>query len=171
VTSRPHDAQRTNARSQCRTRIRVFARSSSDREGGSPNLTGNELRQKAQNWPGVLTLRVYAPAVWTVAGTTSPSSCDTVNVTKAELAGLFADELALLQPTTGYMRTQQRSARPKTKVGGPDRDRTGDLLNAIQARSQLRYRPTREERPSIIADSLIAAARRGPTSGATVSIR
>jgi len=25
--------------------------------------------------------------------------------------------------------------------GGPDRDRTGDLLNAIQARSQLRYRP------------------------------
>ena len=24
---------------------------------------------------------------------------------------------------------------------GPDRDRTGDLLNAIQARSQLRYRP------------------------------
>ena len=26
-------------------------------------------------------------------------------------------------------------------VGGPDRDRTGDLLNAIQARSQLRYRP------------------------------
>jgi hypothetical protein len=28
-------------------------------------------------------------------------------------------------------------------VGGPDQDRTGDLLNAIQARSQLRYRPTR----------------------------
>ena len=27
------------------------------------------------------------------------------------------------------------------KTGGPDRDRTGDLLNAIQARSQLRYRP------------------------------
>ena len=26
--------------------------------------------------------------------------------------------------------------------GGPDRDRTGDLLNAIQARSQLRHRPT-----------------------------
>lgn len=29
----------------------------------------------------------------------------------------------------------------KIKFGGPDRDRTGDLLNAIQARSQLRYRP------------------------------
>src|SRR4029079_3780603 len=28
------------------------------------------------------------------------------------------------------------------RFGGPDRDRTGDLLNAIQARSQLRYRPT-----------------------------
>ena len=27
------------------------------------------------------------------------------------------------------------------RFGGPDRDRTGDLLNAIQARSQLRYRP------------------------------
>ena len=29
----------------------------------------------------------------------------------------------------------------RAKDGGPDRDRTGDLLNAIQARSQLRYRP------------------------------
>ena len=29
-------------------------------------------------------------------------------------------------------------------VGGPDRDRTGDLINAIDARSQLRYRPPRE---------------------------
>ena len=27
-------------------------------------------------------------------------------------------------------------------VGGPDRDRTGDLVNAIHARSQLRYWPT-----------------------------
>jgi hypothetical protein len=26
--------------------------------------------------------------------------------------------------------------------GGPDRDRTGDLMNAIHARSQLRYWPT-----------------------------
>jgi hypothetical protein len=29
-------------------------------------------------------------------------------------------------------------------VGGPDRDRTGDLMNAIHARSQLRHRPTRQ---------------------------
>jgi hypothetical protein len=28
--------------------------------------------------------------------------------------------------------------------GGPDRDRTGDLMNAIHARSQLRYWPTSE---------------------------
>ena len=27
------------------------------------------------------------------------------------------------------------------KIGGPDRDRTGDLVNAIHARSQLRYWP------------------------------
>ena len=30
------------------------------------------------------------------------------------------------------------------RFGGPDRDRTGDLINAIDARSQLRYRPTLE---------------------------
>jgi hypothetical protein len=27
-------------------------------------------------------------------------------------------------------------------VGGPDRDRTGDLFHAMEARSQLRHRPT-----------------------------
>ena len=32
----------------------------------------------------------------------------------------------------------------KGRSGGPDRDRTGDLMNAIHARSQLRYRPTRQ---------------------------
>ena len=36
--------------------------------------------------------------------------------------------------------------------GGADRDRTGDLLNAIQARSQLRYRPIRLAEPSIVTD-------------------
>ena len=33
--------------------------------------------------------------------------------------------------------------RRRAKDGGPDRDRTGDLMNAIHARSQLRHRPTR----------------------------
>src|SRR4029453_8389303 len=47
-------------------------------------------------------------------------------------------------------RTEREKCHPSTgishcKAGGPDRDRTGDLLNAIQARSQLRYRPTEEE--------------------------
>ena len=31
--------------------------------------------------------------------------------------------------------------RRRAKDGGPDRDRTGDLMNAIHARSQLRYWP------------------------------
>src|SRR5262245_63121397 len=35
--------------------------------------------------------------------------CRAVNVTKATLEGLFADELALLQPTPGYMRLLKES--------------------------------------------------------------
>jgi hypothetical protein len=35
----------------------------------------------------------------------------------------------------------QPSPESRAKVGGPDRDRTGDLVNAIHARSQLRYWP------------------------------
>ena len=31
--------------------------------------------------------------------------------------------------------------KTEEKIGGPDRDRTDDLLHAMQARSQLRYRP------------------------------
>ena len=41
--------------------------------------------------------------------------------------------------TVGTLSTE-RSERG----GGPDRDRTGDLMNAIHARSQLRYWPTRK---------------------------
>ena len=40
-------------------------------------------------------------------------------------------------------RSSRYGCHARAKGGGPDRDRTGDLLNAIQARSQLRYRPTR----------------------------
>jgi hypothetical protein len=33
-------------------------------------------------------------------------------------------------------------------IGGPDRDRTDDLFHAMEARSQLRHRPTRwDEQP------------------------
>jgi hypothetical protein len=38
-----------------------------------------------------------------------------------------------------------RNCGMKNWFGGPDRDRTGDLMNAIHARSQLRYRPTQGE--------------------------
>src|ERR1051325_2235671 len=40
------------------------------------------------------------------------------------------------------------ASHAEERVGGPDRDRTGDLLNAIQARSQLRYRPLLSSRTS-----------------------
>jgi hypothetical protein len=45
--------------------------------------------------------------------------------------------------------------RRRAKDGGPDRDRTGDLMNAIHARSQLRYWPilgrvARTERTPIV---------------------
>ena len=36
-----------------------------------------------------------------------------------------------------------REAAPPGSIFGPDRDRTGDLMNAIHARSQLRYWPAR----------------------------
>ncbi len=46
------------------------------------------------------------------------------------------------------------------KGGGPDRDRTGDLMNAIHARSQLRYWPTRGVRN--LDSSPYAGKRRDP---------
>ena len=44
------------------------------------------------------------------------SGCRAVNVTKAKLEGLFADELALLQPTPGYMRLLRESVLQIWKV-------------------------------------------------------
>jgi hypothetical protein len=35
-----------------------------------------------------------------------------------------------------------KSAKPLKLIGGPDRDRTDDLFHAMEARSQLRHRPT-----------------------------
>src|SRR5829696_3113567 len=46
------------------------------------------------------------------------------------------------------------------KDGGPDRDRTGDLMNAIHARSQLRYWPTRDETPIVARAALAGKAGR-----------
>jgi hypothetical protein len=38
-------------------------------------------------------------------------------------------------------------------IGGPDRDRTDDLFHAMEARSQLRHRPTRRRDSSILAEA------------------
>ena len=37
-------------------------------------------------------------------------------------------------------------------IGGPDRDRTGDLFHAMEARSQLRHRPTLREELYLFSD-------------------
>ena len=47
------------------------------------------------------------------------------------------------------------------RIGGPDRDRTGDLMNAIHARSQLRYWPTSEEGTLIVTRTSGQFPRRG----------
>ena len=66
-----------------------------------------------------------------------------MNVTKAKLERLFADELALLEPTPGCMRLLKESvlqiwkARQagKRRCGGPRGDRTHDHL----IKSQMLY--------------------------------
>jgi hypothetical protein len=37
-------------------------------------------------------------------------------------------------------------------IGGPDRDRTDDLFHAMEARSQLRHRPTKGRYPFILLE-------------------
>jgi hypothetical protein len=50
-------------------------------------------------------------------------------------------------------------------IGGPDRDRTDDLFHAMEARSQLRHRPTLRRTPSILADHRTFVNVRGNFSG------
>src|SRR5215469_8825106 len=55
-----------------------------------------------------------------------------------------------LEPPTSSlsgMRSSHLSYRPKLPTGGAGRDRTGDLLNANQALSQLSYSPKFSSRP------------------------
>ena len=40
-------------------------------------------------------------------------------------------------------------------IGGPDRDRTGDLFHAMEARSQLRHRPTRRRDATLLLSLLL----------------
>ena len=58
-------------------------------------------------------------------------------------------------------------------VGGADRDRTDDLLNAIQALSQLSYSPTKDNVPNALsaAKFLSDAAARGAFYGTAVGCR
>ena len=55
----------------------------------------------------------------------------------------------------GGLPPEARADLRRAKGGGPDRDRTGDLMNAIHARSQLRYWPTRGKTTMV--------TRRGPS--------
>ena len=57
----------------------------------------------------------------------------------------FAATARQPSPIKDSLGLPSRSSRRRAKDGGPDRDRTGDLVNAIHARSQLRYWPTWED--------------------------
>src|SRR5438105_2311763 len=46
----------------------------------------------------------------------------------------------------GSVALEDVNARHQAEIGGPGRDRTDDLFHAMEARSQLRHRPTRGER-------------------------
>ena len=46
-------------------------------------------------------------------------------------------------------------------IGGPDRDRTDDLFHAMEARSQLRHRPTLGKADSIFMER-VRFVKRGP---------
>ena len=61
------------------------------------------------------------------------------------LVGLGRIELPT-SPLSG-VRSSQLSYRPEAYTGGAGRDRTGDLLNANQALSQLSYSPKNQSRP------------------------
>ena len=61
---------------------------------------------------------------------------------RAKTGGMVG--LGGLEPPTSSlsgMRSSHLSYRPKSQTGGAGRDRTGDLLNANQALSQLSYSP------------------------------
>src|SRR3954464_290838 len=61
----------------------------------------------------------------------------------------------------------------KEKVGGPGRDRTDDLFHAMEARSQLRHRPTRgRNNLPILADAsgLVKPARNHTQSPTAASM-
>ena len=79
------------------------------RTWGLTNRRGKPLTSQAI---GVrLRNRLYAGAYYHCR-----PGCRAVNVSKAELEGMFADELALLQPTPAYMRLLKESVRQVWKA-------------------------------------------------------
>ncbi len=70
-------------------------------------------------------------------------------------------------PLSG-VRSNQLSYRPVLEAGGAGRDRTGDLLNANQALSQLSYSPVIEE---VIEEEVIEADWTQPTMTSTADLK
>src|SRR5436190_1699661 len=64
-----------------------------------------------------------------------------------------------------------RAGSGERRSGGPDRDRTGDLMNAIHARSQLRYWPTRGRGLSYLASPVRSTVGRWPQSALSAAAR
>ena len=63
--------------------------------------------------------------------------CRAVNVSKAKLEGLFADELALLQPTPGYMRlVKDRVLHVWQQVTSEIKERAADSERRVKAIQQ-----------------------------------
>jgi len=57
---------------------------------------------------------------------------------------------------------ERRSSKCLNRIGGPGRDRTDDLFHAMEARSQLRHRPTSEGFLYIVIDRMGFVKRQAP---------
>src|SRR5688572_21811588 len=64
--------------------------------------------------------------------------------------------------TSGYSKTPAKAPFTAGRAGGGNRDRTGDLLHAMQALSQLSYTPNR--RGGIISDQFLQGPSRLPAT-------
>ncbi len=61
-------------------------------------------------------------------------------------------ETTRIEPTPHLGESYFNKLLESKTIGGPDRDRTDDLFHAMEARSQLRHRPTPRSTASILAD-------------------
>src|SRR5205823_12491416 len=97
--------------------------------GRHPGLRGTRSTERVEPLGPVLVRSEAAPAAGVLSGWSS------LRREKACWNRHNAAGFQLLKPCFGAGK----------RFGGPDRDRTGDLMNAIHARSQLRYWPTLSE--------------------------